>query len=104
MENISQEQQEFVDRMKKLFRDYKDPEKRKTVIEDHFQLVKTGSLYNTIIKDVMQEKNLQKWDKDISEAIEEINSLIKKTDGPIAGYEKMKNELFFLKYIISEIQ
>ncbi len=104
MENISKEQQEFLEKMKKLFRDYKDPEKRKTVIEDHFQLVKTGSLYATIIKDVMQEKNLEKWDKDIGEAIEEIDSLIKQTDGPVAGYEKLKNELWFLKYLISEIQ
>jgi len=104
MENISKDQQEFLERMKKLFQDYKDPEKRATIIEDHFQIAKSGSLYATIIKDILHEKNLDKWDKDISEAIEEINTLIKKTDGPTTGYEKMKNELFFLKYMIAEMQ
>ena len=65
-------------------------------------LQKPLNIMQQALDEVMCGKNLDKWDKEASEAIEEIDSLIKQTGGPVAGYEKLKNELWFLKYLIAE--
>lgn len=55
------------------------------------------------LEDIHNGINLGKWSEEIDNAIDELNRQINNSD-EIAGYERLKNELFYLKYLIAEKQ
>lgn len=56
--------------------------------------------YKAAFNDINNGVNLDKWNKDVSEAIKEIELIEESGNG--MGYEKLKNELYYLKYLIAE--
>lgn len=71
----------------------------KAIFEKRMDII--TKMYKAAFEDINNGVNLDKWNKDVSEAIKEIESLIAKSDNT-AGYEKLKNELYYLKYLIAE--
>ncbi|MEO6134377.1 MAG: hypothetical protein ABIP35_04445 [Ginsengibacter sp.] len=56
-------------------------------------------LYQTAHAEIIEGQNLDKWDSQLTKALQVIELYFKDSS---AGYEKLKNELFYLKYLISE--
>lgn len=60
------------------------------------------SIYKKALADVLEGKNLEKWESDANAAIKEINSLIEKSKGNTEPYKKIKYELYGLKELIAQ--
>lgn len=63
---------------------------------------KTVVIWTQAWFDISEGKSLERWEDDIDGAIAEVDKLIQNASGKIDGYLKLKNELFFLKYLIAE--
>lgn len=72
---------------------------------DYNQIEKVIGLYKVVLTDIRNNENLQKHEKDVDSAISEVEISINsaKANGtPFVELEKLKNELYYLKYEILE--
>lgn len=54
------------------------------------------------LEEIKEGINLESWEFQVNEAIGEVDSLIQTNGSKGTGYEKLKNELYFIKYLIAE--
>lgn len=72
---------------------------------DYNQAEKVIGLYKKILSDIRNDVNLDIHKKDVDGAIKEVENSIhsaKRSGTPYVGLEKLKNELYYLKYEILE--
>jgi hypothetical protein len=56
------------------------------------------ALYEKAIIEINDGKNIDKWDESLDKSIKVMEEYLKGAK----GYEKIRNDLFFLKYLIAE--
>ena len=72
---------------------------------DYKQVETVTGLYRKILTDILNNVNLEHHKKDVEGAIGEVEISInsaKEAGTPFVGLEKLKNELYYLKYEILE--
>jgi hypothetical protein len=94
--------EEFFKKMAQISTEFDEALKKKFVAERMTKDLTLVVLFKQALKDVVEGKNLDKWDKDADAAIAEIKSLIEKSTGNPEGLTKLKYELYALKQLIAE--
>ena len=94
--------EEFFKKMVQISTEFDEAIQKKFVVERMTKDLTLVVIFKQALKDVVEGKNLDKWDKDADAAIAEIKSLIKKSEGDPEGLTKLKYELYALKEIIAQ--
>lgn len=94
--------EEFFKKMAQISTEFDEALKKKFVVERMTKDLTLVVLFKQALKDVVEGKNLDKWDKDADAAIAEIKSMIENSTGDREGLGKMKYELYALKQLIAE--
>lgn len=75
-------------------------EKRKEIELQNFNHL--VSIYQTAYLEITSGINLQMWKEDIEAAIIDVNVKIENHGGPTPFLDTVKNDLYYLKYLIAE--
>lgn len=88
-EKFKEIQKQLTDLGKKLNQSLKE------IIENHKNI---QAQYEKAHAEIMKGENLEAWDTELTETLKVIEHYLKND----SGYDKLRNELFYLKYLIAE--